>query len=59
MRDERYTVRLVRGIAMGAGMYAVFDGDTGKQIGEAQCWRDDADRVAERLNIEDRAGEQK
>ena len=50
MNEKRYSVRLVRGIAMGAGMFAVFDGIKGKQIGSYKCWRDDADNICDRLN---------
>lgn len=48
---NRYCVQLVRGIAMGGGMFAIFDGETGKRIREPTCWRDDADAMAARLNL--------
>ena len=37
---------------MGSGMYYVFDGHEGKHIGESTCWKDDADKKADKLNLE-------
>lgn len=50
INKNRYLVKSVQGIAMGAGMFAIFDKYEGRQIGVATYWRDDADIKARQLN---------
>jgi hypothetical protein len=54
MAADRYTVREVRGIGLGAGGFVVLDTQEGREF--APCiWRDEANRTADRLNAEHRA----
>lgn len=49
----RYTVQEQRGMCLGAGMFQVVDGLTG-QGGAFHYSRDEAQRAANRLNLQDR-----
>lgn len=51
---DRYTVREVRGIGLGAGGFVVLDTQEGREFAPV-IWRDQAERIAARLNAEDRA----
>ena len=46
----RYTVREVHGMCLGAGAFVVNDGNTGRTVGEYFYFRDDAEKLARRLN---------
>jgi hypothetical protein len=50
---DRYTVREVRGMGLGAGGFAVLDTQEGREFAPV-IWRDEAERVAARLNAADR-----
>jgi hypothetical protein len=51
--EMRYTVQEIRGMAMGAGMFQVVDGNDGISVGEPCYWRDEAERRAGALNRAD------
>jgi hypothetical protein len=51
---DRYTVRETRGMGLGAGGFVILDTQEGREFAPV-LWRDEADRIAARLNAEDRA----
>ena len=51
---DRYTVREVRGMGLGAGGFAVIDTQEGREFAPV-IWRDEAERTAGRLNAQHRA----
>jgi hypothetical protein len=52
----RYSVRLVNGPCLGAGAFVVWDGTTGEALFAFYIYKDDADKVAGRLNTHEQAG---
>jgi len=51
---DRYTVREVRGMGLGAGGFEVVDTQQGSTFG-LTIWRDEAEKLAARHNAQDRA----
>lgn len=51
---DRYTVKEIRGMGLGAGGFIVLDTLEGREFAPV-IWREEADRIARRLNAEDRA----
>lgn len=50
MESLRYFVRPISGGQAHSVLFGVFDGQLGIRIGESFFWKDEADKVAARLN---------
>jgi hypothetical protein len=51
---DRYTVKEVRGMGLGAGGFVALDTLEGREFAPV-LWRDEAERIVARLNASDRA----
>lgn len=54
MDTDRYAVKEVRGMGLGAGGFVILDMQEGREFAPV-IWRHEADRIAARLNAEHRA----